>query len=128
MIRNSPPTHPPVTASSAGVSISFHACLTSTACKQTSLNETPAKEVANVHNITNDIVIFYSPETLTVTYPFFYQATPLEQKMENGWHLFSIDTYFMKMFQKTENWRLSSVNNDYKVDNIEKILNLFAYS
>ncbi|CAB3998157.1 Hypothetical predicted protein, partial [Paramuricea clavata] len=54
-------------------------------------------------------------ETLSVTYPFFYQATSVECKAENGWDLFSIDTYFMKMFQKTEDWRLSSVNNDYKL-------------
>lgn len=35
--------------------------------------------------------------------------------MENGWDLFGIDTYYMKIVQQTENWRLSSVNKEYKV-------------
>ena len=57
----------------------------------------------------------------------------MECKAENGWDLFSIDTYFMKMFQKTEDWRLSSVNNDYKVwinfkKNFVYFISLISYS
>ncbi len=68
------------------------------------------------------------PETLSVRYPFFYQATSAESKMENGWDLFNIDTYFAKIVHNTQNWRISRANDGYKVVKLPvKLVSYFGH-
>lgn len=55
-------------------------------------------------------------ETLSATYPFFYQHTVCD-KLEDGWDLFSTDKHFAKLVQKSEQWRISLVNDKFKICN-----------
>ncbi|XP_046864897.1 myotubularin-related protein 9-like [Xenia sp. Carnegie-2017] len=56
-------------------------------------------------------------DTLSVTYPFYHQANATEAATENGWDRFGIETFFLSMYQDTEQWRISNVNSHYQVCN-----------
>lgn len=54
-------------------------------------------------------------ETLTAWFPYFYQPPVCDSNRENGWDLFSTERHFPELFHKSQLWRISSVNEDYKV-------------
>ncbi|KAM8796026.1 myotubularin-related protein 9-like [Eudromia elegans] len=62
-------------------------------------------------NVASSIEALSSVDSPIMMYPFFYR--PQDLRLEDGWQLFPLERFFQRVAAQTDQWRLSSVNEDF---------------
>ncbi|XP_075051314.1 myotubularin-related protein 9-like [Mixophyes fleayi] len=64
-------------------------------------------------NVARSVQALSSLDSITLSYPFFFR--PPGCKLGKGWHRDTMENFFHKLKEQTDTWRLSQVNEHFKV-------------
>ncbi|XP_037078968.1 myotubularin-related protein 9-like isoform X2 [Pollicipes pollicipes] len=68
--------------------------------------------VEEFNNISHTLEALSNIDDIRLAYPFFFRSSP---SVEDGWSEFSTEHEFSKLIMSSEDWRISHVNDDFKV-------------